>query len=308
MVQFGARLLALLSFIGVVAAFAPVHPAARTARRRPSVNTLVRRSWLIAPPDPCERTSDEGDIVAFTGGGLFYWWQAGYMSAFRLPPNARVVGASAGSLTALMAKCDVDQEEAFRLALDLCDKYEIFSRPLGLAGRWGGLVREWINALLPMDAHERCRGKVHVLITHIAIDPFAPEGSPQKLSWPLLKRVRVTDFRDRADLVDCVMASVHIPWFMDGTIAATFRGQNFVDGSFLQRDGELTVPLLVPVCGCEENGFPDVTVDHKYDASLEDGTAFLQLKPGPELVRALMSRGKAFAARQHGELREPSSL
>lgn len=27
----------------------------------------------------------------------------------------------------------------------------------------GGMVREWLEALLPEDAHERCRVRVHLL-------------------------------------------------------------------------------------------------------------------------------------------------
>jgi hypothetical protein len=33
----------------------------------------------------------------------------------------------------------------------------VFERRLGLLGIWGGLVRAWLNALLPADAAELCR-------------------------------------------------------------------------------------------------------------------------------------------------------
>lgn len=47
---------------------------------------------------------------------------------------------------------------------------------------------------------------------------------------------------------------VHIPWFMDGRACATFRGAPCVDGSFLERSGELAAgvgasppPSLLPL-------------------------------------------------------------
>ena len=178
------------------------------------------RLQLASPNDPLmkEETSNtggEGDIIAFAGGGIFFWWQFGWVSQARIPGNARLVGASAGSLTALCAKCGVGADEALVVALSLCDKHGIFERPLGLAGKWGGLVREWLDAVLPADAHERCRGKVHILVS--TVEPAL---------WPPLRRTRVTDFASRSDLIDCAMASVHIPPFMDGAVFASYRGMS----------------------------------------------------------------------------------
>jgi hypothetical protein len=130
---------------------------------------------------------------------------------------------------------------------------------LGLAGKWGPIVREWLDVLLPADAHLRCQGRVFVLVTALGgggTSPTSPRGSfgssnvssstaassistiarsssrstrstrstrsssssgsgsdrggTWSLAWPPLRRVRVTDFVDRADLIDALMASVSL--------------------------------------------------------------------------------------------------
>lgn len=41
---------------------------------------------------------------------------------------------------------------------------QVWSRPLGLAGVWGVMVEDWLNALLPPDADAICRNRVHLLV------------------------------------------------------------------------------------------------------------------------------------------------
>ena len=69
-------------------------------------------------------------------------------------------GASAGALVSTFAACGVTPDAALATAHELALEYQIFERPLGLAGVWGGLVRTWLDVLLPADAHVRCSGRV----------------------------------------------------------------------------------------------------------------------------------------------------
>ena len=80
---------------------------------------------------------------------------------------------------------------------------QVFSRPLGLAGVWGPMVREWLEEVLPADAADRCRGRVTVVMLR-ARNAWFPL---------LLERVKVADYASRAELIDAVMASVHLPLF-----------------------------------------------------------------------------------------------
>ena len=75
----------------------------------------LRHSGLVAPPledAGAERAVGE-NVYSIPGGGLFFRWQAGWvLGNGQLPSSALCVGASAGSLTAVLAKCNVDMNVA----------------------------------------------------------------------------------------------------------------------------------------------------------------------------------------------------
>ena len=55
----------------------------------------------------------------FFAGGIYFWWQAGAVKALQELYNlddATMAGASAGSLSAVLAGCGVDMDHAFELA------------------------------------------------------------------------------------------------------------------------------------------------------------------------------------------------
>jgi predicted acylesterase/phospholipase RssA len=94
--------------------------------------------WLIAPVRAGE--SDAGAaplaangiteevVVAFPGGGLFFWWQAGWVRAAPVAfggDRVRLCGASAGALAAVCARCGVDTEKALAVALALCERDKV---------------------------------------------------------------------------------------------------------------------------------------------------------------------------------------
>ena len=63
-------------------------------------------------------------------------------------------GASAGALSATLAKLNVCPLQATELALSLSDDVNVWERPLGLQGVWGNMIYEWLDQLLPEDAEE----------------------------------------------------------------------------------------------------------------------------------------------------------
>ena len=137
-------------------------------------------------------------MLLFPGGGIFFWWQAGVIAAlaergydFR---NSRSMGASAGALAATLATCGVDMDEAFDRAA--AASTDLFDRgPWALQGVWGGIIRQWLDDLLPYDAAERCSSRVHILTREA----------------PCLHTRVVSSYADRDDLIHANMASVHIP-------------------------------------------------------------------------------------------------
>ena len=147
----------------------------------------------VAPP-----AAERPGVLLFPGGGIFFWWQAGVIAAlaergydFR---NSRSMGVSAGALAATLATCGVDMDEAFDRAA--AASTDLFDRgPWALQGVWGGIIRQWLDDLLPYDAAERCSSRVHILTREA----------------PCLHTRVVSSYADRDDLIHANMASVHIP-------------------------------------------------------------------------------------------------
>ena len=65
--------------------------------------------------------------------------------------NILLCGASAGALSATLAKANVNPYEATELALQMSDDNNIWERPLGLQGVWGSIIYDWLDELLPAD-------------------------------------------------------------------------------------------------------------------------------------------------------------
>jgi hypothetical protein len=69
-------------------------------------------------------------------------------------------------------------------------------------------------------------GRVYILVTEVPVSTTGLKFKKQ----PLFKRWRVSQFKSRADLIATCLASVHIPFFMDGQIWKQWRGLRCIDG------------------------------------------------------------------------------
>lgn len=82
--------------------------------------------------------------VCCSGGGIFFFWQLGALRWLQragcLDDTAQFLGYSAGALSATLAACDVPMHRAVDAAYALTLKHNIWQRPLGLLGVWGGYV------------------------------------------------------------------------------------------------------------------------------------------------------------------------
>ena len=88
---------------------------------------------------PCVAT--EQKMLIFPGGGIYFWWQAGVVKALQKHYNLKndnltLSGASAGSISCVMAVCNVDMDHAMNVAIRLADEAGIFTRTGGLAVIW----------------------------------------------------------------------------------------------------------------------------------------------------------------------------
>jgi len=163
--------------------------------------------------------------LIFPGGGIFFYWQAGAVTHLRESgydlSSVSMSGASAGALTATLAATGVDFLDATDLALQFAQEAGVWDRPLGLQGVWGSLIERWLDDLLPPDAHATANDGpgLQLLVTPV----------------PSFGKTKVTDFRDRSDLIRANMASIHIPWFLDGKLTTRYRDAEHIDGSFLSK-------------------------------------------------------------------------
>ncbi|KAJ1466798.1 hypothetical protein T484DRAFT_1549519, partial [Baffinella frigidus] len=160
------------------------------------------------------------------GGGIFFWWQAGVVRALQQHydlqgPHFTMSGASAGSISCVMAACNVDMDHAMDAAMRLAHEAGLFTRTCGLMGIWGDLIEKWMHEMLPADCHVICSGKVNISVTAISAS-FTP-----------LHRRIINTFVSKQDVIDACLTSAHIPYALDGFFSRKYRGEMCVDGSFL---------------------------------------------------------------------------
>lgn len=119
--------------------------------------------------------------------------------------------STAGSLIAACIKSgmlmDDIAEQCLRLMHDC--------RTQGTRGRLGPVLENFLRRNLPEDAHERCSGKAYVAITKAV---------------PYVKPVLLSEFHSRDDLIQALMTSCHIPYWVNGKPFTDFRGQIHLDG------------------------------------------------------------------------------
>ena len=117
-----------------------------------------------------DRVSGKRPSIIFPGGGIYFWWQAGALKALQETCDLdeyHFAGASAGSLSAVFAACNVDMDEVYRSAHRLAAENGIWERREGLAGVWGSLIQTWLEEMLPEDAAQRCSGRVSISVTEL---------------------------------------------------------------------------------------------------------------------------------------------
>jgi hypothetical protein len=214
---------AIIKYASSDAAFLPSRTSGsrygRRGRRRTTTTRVDATDHDVHSP-----SSSSPPHLVFPGGGIFFYWQAGAVSYLREQgynlTAVTAAGASAGALTATLTATGVDFYQATELALDMADQAGVWGRSGGLQGIWGPMIHDWLDELLPENAVERVQdGRLSLLVTPL----------------PLFGKNKVNSFKDRKDLIRCNMASVHLPWFLDGELTSNFRDHPCIDGSFLSK-------------------------------------------------------------------------
>lgn len=255
-------------------AFAPCSNASKTRVLPASMSTQLEIASKIDSSPIYEEHS--GPRLIFPGGGLFFYWQAGVISHLKEEgydlSKAHLSGASAGALSATLAATGVDFYEATELALSLSEEAGVWDRPLGLQGIWGDMIHTWLDELLPHDANEMVSEKLHILVTPV----------------PSFGKQKINKFDTRDDLIHANMASVHLPWFLNGNWTRDFRGQAVIDGSFLAKPSDYF--------DSERHVDEALTLNHKLDPVMRDRSAdFVNPGKGKQFIWDILEQGKRHA-------------
>eukprot|EP00879_Flechtneria_rotunda_P027923 GHRR01029974.1.p1 GENE.GHRR01029974.1~~GHRR01029974.1.p1 ORF type:complete len:141 (-),score=22.57 GHRR01029974.1:316-738(-) len=71
----------------------------------------------------------------------------------------------------------------------------------GTRYRLGPLLKDFLQQYLPPDAHEQCSGNTHVAVTRLL---------------PYWRTKIISKFESRDDLIQALLTSCHIPWWVMG--------------------------------------------------------------------------------------------
>lgn len=248
-----------------------------------ALKSFTARKQKLSAFSPAESKTDVHFI--FPGCGLFFFWQAGFM-AYLLEQNYDLntgsisfTGASAGAMTAVLSVLGVDFANATQILIKICEEAGVLDNVWGLQGTWGSITYKWLDQLLPADAHKKAeQSNVSMLIT-----PVSNLRNPEK----------VQTYSSRNELIESIMATVHIPWFMDGNWTTTFRGRKYIDGALFSRKKH-----YLP----DNKGADVIVLNHFKDPHYKGFGLLDTIKVmTPQAVWDMMEHGKAHARRMEAE-------
>ncbi|GIL51483.1 hypothetical protein Vafri_7461 [Volvox africanus] len=152
----------------------------------------------------------------FSAGGFLYPYHLGVLWELHeldilKDYKVQMAGASAGSLAVATYNCGLDPEKATQAMHAFADD----CRSKGTRYRLGGLLRDFLHAYLPDDAHERCRGNTHIALTRL---------------FPVVRSEMISEFESKDDFINALLTSCHIPFYFNGSWMTEFRGKFYMDG------------------------------------------------------------------------------
>lgn len=152
---------------------------------------------------------------------MYIWWQLGAVKYLqehcdmKVLEDVPIMGASAGSISATLLLAKTNINDGAKLAEKLVSDYDIYDRENGIYGIWGTILRAWLEEMIPDDLSMSTVKNLHISVTP---------------SWRFPKLL--SGFVSKEDLIDAILASCHIPIFLDGRPLTQYRGQSVMDGSF----------------------------------------------------------------------------
>jgi predicted acylesterase/phospholipase RssA len=168
----------------------------------------------------------EFDGVGFSAGGLMgYAYEVGVARGLDLQSQCckhlHHAGASAGALTAASVKAGLQPHECLDGCKHMCQSLAKNGTP----GRLRVELSAVLHDMLPNESHIACTPDVHLALTRVHVSNRRVSLEPQLIS----------SFVSREDLIECLLASCHIPLYFDRfTLTTTsFRNTRYLDGGLL---------------------------------------------------------------------------
>ena len=156
--------------------------------------------------------------LSFSGGGFLGIYHVGVLQAFKdFAPEIttrKVLGASSGALACTCLACDLP----VFAAIETITRMTVHCRSLSLGPlhpRFNifDIMRDGLEKYLPEDAHIRSAGRLFISVTRAST----------------LTNELLCKFDSREELIDALMASCFIPYFL-GFVGPTIKGVHYIDG------------------------------------------------------------------------------
>lgn len=151
----------------------------------------------------------------FKGAGGYIAWYLGYAKYLQEHTDlseATFAGTSAGSIVAAFLAAgvpihDIWHQWFIRILNELPTNFRFPNR------KFAQIAKKHVRPLLPVEAIECLKGRLHISLTTTQFE-----------------RMSISDFNSVDDLIDCVMASCHVPWVIDGTFTSEYGKARYMDG------------------------------------------------------------------------------
>lgn len=208
-------------------------PSGIDSSEEPPLHT-AGREVPQARKDQLRQAVQQGDLgLGFSAGGFLYPYFLGVLWELRdlglLRGQVKMAGASAGSLAVATYNCGLTVEQTMSALL----AFAADCRAKGTRLRLGGLLREFLHANLPLNAHEICQGNTFVAVTRV---------------FPVWQGEMISEFKSKDDLVEALCTSCHIPVYATGEWMRKFRGRYYMDGGVMNFLPRPPTPTSITVC------------------------------------------------------------
>lgn len=156
--------------------------------------------------------------LSFSGGGFLGIYHVGVAMAFRdFAPHIakrKVLGTSSGALAAMCLVSDFPMDKAINNIVKMAKHCRSLSLgPLHPKFNIFDIMRDDLESYMPEDAHIRSSGKLFVTVTNALT----------------LKSEIIANFDSREELIDVLMASCFIPYFL-GFVPPKVKNTRYIDG------------------------------------------------------------------------------